>query len=103
MVEGKMSAHTPGPWRFNECDNCRDGGEIIAEPPYQTIRICEIPGWPVAAEEMRANARLIAAAPELYQAVVQAEQQLDYGQIDAALSILRAAIDRLAGMIRAPK
>lgn len=42
--------------------------------------------------ERNANARLLSSAPELLEALQKIEQQLDYGQIDMALSIARAAI-----------
>ena len=63
-----MSAqHTPGPWRINlDCEtmisNCLDGAEAAD--------ICEVSEWSqVFWEERNANARLIAAAPELLEAL----------------------------------
>ena len=60
-----MSKHTPGPWQWFETEDGRarvnpaDGGLVIAEcstrNPFD--------------EEQRANARLISAAPELYEAL----------------------------------
>ena len=52
-------SHTPGPWRV--------AGAILVAPDYGQTAIAEaievqgFPGW----ETRRANARLIAAAPEL--------------------------------------
>ena len=55
-----MSAHTPGPWEIEE-DDCilyiGDGEELIAS--------VDLDAWP---DISRANARLIAAAPELLEA-----------------------------------
>ena len=50
-------AHTPEPWTVNK----HDGRSIIAN--HNCIAICETDAIPE--EEERANARLIAAAPEL--------------------------------------
>lgn len=60
-----MSAHTPGPWVIYEPDvnslELRDGcGGYICE---LTTEGCEIP------PDARANARLIAAAPDLLEAL----------------------------------
>ena len=58
-----MSAHTPGPWRFQDeyvRASCLDGdnaGNMIADPYVRATKDTR-PG------EMEANARLIAAAPE---------------------------------------
>lgn len=35
---------------------------------------------------------------EMLEALIRAEQQLDYGQFDAAQDILRRAIDKAAGL-----
>ncbi len=91
--------HTPGPWTSDEHEH---------DEPYQPIRIraagrtlCKI--WLDDAPvhdfnaEQRANARLIAAAPEMLNALHKAEQQLDYGQFDAAQDVLRAAIAKAEG------
>lgn len=42
-------------------------------------------------------ARLFAAAPDLLAALEQIEQQLDYGQSEAALRIARAALAKAKG------
>lgn len=53
-----MSRHTPGPWKvYNDgTDVCDDSGHIAA---------CEGTGY----DETVANARLIAAAPSMYEAL----------------------------------
>ncbi len=71
-----MSAkHTPGPWVFSS--NLREGGIARIMPSYrQRFCIATIPtGNDTDAKE--ADARLIAAAPELLGALKSARQTLD--------------------------
>ena len=100
-----MSTHTPGPWELSY-DN-GSGRDIVASPdplPICTVKI----SW-VGHEQYRANARLIAAAPELLEAAQLAlmiaeswiHDQLDgTGALDGALMNLipiRAAIAKATG------
>lgn len=62
-----MSAHTPGPWRFWDREDhpfnriiTNDAGDAGIAAPIARIR-----GQELAKDEQAANARLIAAAPEL--------------------------------------
>lgn len=58
-------AHTPGPWRVN-------AGFARVEVPDRDAPICELL-WPTelrSEDETRANARLIAAAPDLLEAAL---------------------------------
>lgn len=61
-----MNGHTPGPWRLRPTDDC----EVIDATDAEVACICgdynEPDLWPL----MEANARLIAAAPELLAALV---------------------------------
>jgi hypothetical protein len=101
-----MSKHTPGPWQLAEKYNCKDVRAV--DGPY--VADCNAS----AAIDWRtkeANARLIAAAPEmlieLRQAVIQLEMAaecIEKGRYDEALlhaSILmsskRAAIAKATG------
>ena len=52
------TTHTPGPW-INE--EGRDHTHVVGESAV----VAMLPRWPVAADEQEANARLIAAAPEM--------------------------------------
>lgn len=73
-----MSAgHTPGPWRINpEYEEIISSADGLAD-------ICEISDWPQFRDESTANARLIAAAPCLYDAL---DDLLNYsGGADSAL------------------
>lgn len=89
----QTTTHTPGPWAIEEGDRETHivGGEAI-------LAYC--PDWPCAPQEQEANARLIAAAPELLEA---AESLLDVVgvRIDdpriAQFDALRAAIAKARG------
>lgn len=74
-----MNAHTPGPWEFEEQPGDEwwfgDGGQIV-------IRAAGGKTWDsfavMSAEDNgRANARLIAAAPELLKALIACAEQLE--------------------------
>ena len=86
-------SHTPGPWRVNESkisgkDNISDLTEIVGPQRNGSQRLiakmygCALP-------EGQANARLIAAAPELYGALVDLIGFLFHGKKDRQ-AILRA-------------
>lgn len=69
MTETKF---TPGPWKVHPVDDCTvvasDGSEVAAiDGDYN-----QPDTWPI----MEANARLIAAAPDLYEALVDIEQMI---------------------------
>lgn len=61
-----QSNHTPGPWKVY-------GGAykfVVARPmPNHRPFVCELPDSEPETEEERANANLIAAAPEMYKAL----------------------------------
>ena len=73
-----MRKHTPGPWKLEPYDSCLAGEDFqwggiwagpvmldginYGQPAYATIK-------PEALERMEADARLIAAAPELLDAL----------------------------------
>jgi hypothetical protein len=69
-----MSQHTPGPWQVNHWDKtqvCDADGEVRGCAP---IAYCE-----GSMAERKANARLIAAAPELLAAL---QKLLSHGTFD---------------------
>lgn len=95
-----MSAHTPGPWRFSH-------GDIW--PTGRGPRIAHLNDW-VSVDRYKANAALIAAAPDLLAALegmllmvekVLTDSQLDHvhcGQtIRVAIDPARATIARAKG------
>lgn len=58
-----MSGHTPGPWKIDRrrsWDEVRDAKGIV---------LAQVTGLGRDAQEAQANARLIAAAPNLYEAL----------------------------------
>lgn len=93
-----MSKHTPGPWRTDENDH---------DAPYQNIRIeaeknrtvCivwvdDAPDHAFNAEQ-EANARLIAAAPDLLDALKAASNYID--TLGGVSQSYRTAIDKAKG------
>ena len=102
-----MSEHTPGPWAAlppNEFSRhwfiCRDRGDaplgvvpkhLRGGPPFYIGAVCDVFGtswtkWPEVAE---ANARLIAAAPELLEVSVDPEDDRMVAKAQAAIAKVR--------------
>ena len=62
--------HTPAPWKIEAFDGPQEYASIEAgNEIMELVRICDIPSWPCAVEEMKANAHLISAAPDLLEAL----------------------------------
>lgn len=78
-----MSKHTPGPWNYHFEPRDHYSHKIRSKPGL----ICQLPGW-VPHDELRleqeANGRLIAAAPELLEAL-----EATHGLFQATLLIMR--------------
>jgi hypothetical protein len=68
-----MSKHTPGPWMFAPSNSANVAGHVVPRPRPDGIglvtNIATIRPHKWGAHEVEANARLIAAAPELYEAL----------------------------------
>lgn len=99
-----MSAHTPGPW----ITETSDGGLIrITDSATEGITIAEVRTKFInlgikkiqsSGVEREANARLITAAPELLEALLQAVYLLECHSINhPSLETLRAAIAKAKG------
>lgn len=100
----KVNQHTPGPWvidGFNmaaviRCTKERGHPEAKhTTGDYEHIARCEGENW-------KANARLIAAAPELLAAALKAEELLSpfqqFGDLGSeSLNLVRAAIAKATG------
>lgn len=99
-----MSAHTPGPWSFRGSlgphSNPGLKGPHIVENATG-IQICILNGWRTEVSE--ANARILAAAPELYEALeamlAEFNEQMSGIVHDelAAISKARAALAKARG------
>ena len=70
-----MSKHTPGPWK-------QYGQEVFSDDKNETF-ICNTPEWldDPSYDEQIANARLIAAAPELLAALKAMRNRLAYAEL----------------------
>jgi hypothetical protein len=99
-----MNTHTKGAWHIGEGNGegsiFADSGRTRFESGGTTLYpICEInSGWDEG--EDAANARLIASAPELLDALRVAESELRYHATtrnSEALNIVRAAIQKATG------
>ena len=98
------SKHTPGPWSLKDC-----GYKFIVSKTgdgYITRDVCRMDGSTMAAFAQEANARLIAAAPDLLAVVKQMQSALsrcfgahapDEGDRHRALAQARAAIAKATG------
>jgi hypothetical protein len=70
-----MTKHTPGPWRLSGPD---DFGDYTIQPPKEALAIAAVTNgemWRMGGkfDEHSANANLIAAAPLMYEALANLE------------------------------
>ena len=85
--------YTPGPWAF---DSAHD--QVIVESGFGNVAIAETYG-----EDWEANARLIAAAPEMLEAISAVINSIDNGTparrttLDAIRSILINPLNKAIG------
>lgn len=105
-----MSAHTPGPWTY-EADQDDLGGFVIElgdtteiQRIEQVIEYAEglFPEDGDQWDTADANARLIAAAPEMYEAAREMVAELDAGElgrVSHAREKLRRAVARARGEV----
>ena len=77
---------TPGPWRRG---GLHISAFVIVPQGTET--------HPVADVYAEANARLIAEAPAMAEALEQIEQMIDYGQYAAAQRIIETILARIKG------
>jgi hypothetical protein len=91
--------HTPGPWFIDGHDR---NGQRIVRQEHMEIATCWHHCVQSIAEEMEANARLIAAAPELLEALQLVVDKLGsdfelYREQQFAIDTARAAIAKATG------
>lgn len=86
-----MSKHTPGPWNVDFIDGV-DGVFAAGDKRICQVNEVDIVGWNVRfRDESEANGRLIAAAPDLLEALQQAVTSMqDSGYPNDSL-VIRAA------------
>jgi hypothetical protein len=113
-----MSKHTPGPWTITEVENepCNGDGYWVAwldlgpkreeaswPDATASVHPClGLSGQPISKEAIEANARLIAAAPDLLSALERAESLIaslceEYRGHLPDLVAVRAAIKKARG------
>lgn len=93
---------TPGPWhtaKMHPRHVCNKVGFKVAKCLEVTKGL---PGLVVSREEAKANAHLISAAPELYEALAAAEELYQIGLITASNELInRVAAARRAALAKA--
>ena len=102
-----LPKHTPGPWVFYAPSSWTDGLGYIRPDPEDGLEIAHHGDDDRSAAENLANARLIAAAPDLLAELKRVTDHLSdwtsahsmecTAEIDAALHCARAAIARATG------
>lgn len=95
-----MSKHTPGPWAVQKSEDCMgrkldDMVRWVITADDHDLWISTGPTWdPEHSEESEANARLIAAAPQLLEALKRLDQ---YGHTQATWDFALLAIAKATG------
>lgn len=92
-----QTAHTPGPWSAGSADAPEYMGDLPAGSMYIEAAghdvIAEIDPCGVPLPEHRANARLIAAAPDLLAALRKIATLAEFGEEDGAMDLGQLLID----------
>jgi hypothetical protein len=83
--------HTPGPWRVG------DGGATVFGPKSTQLKIVASLTRGLAGESTKANARLIAAAPELLESLESLVSVFISPGFEATTNAARAAIAKAKG------
>lgn len=87
-----MSKHTPGPWKV-----FLDGVKTVCgRPGMDRSQLMPVVLLGLGCNK-EANARLIAAAPDLLAACEAVIEYMKYGQFEKAVEVCKAAIDKAKG------
>ena len=100
-----MSGHTPGPWKLVTGNSAREFNEISIRPTVNPFPEGGFLPFPIASvryptyEFGIANARLIAAAPDLLEAAIEFVRKVDCGEGRSTKSYaqFKAAIAKATG------
>lgn len=97
-----MSKHTPGPWKaFNTSDIFTplfsENAEGIRSPSNDGWMIADCDMGALSIDEVRANVRLICAAPDLLEALEAAAEALEAAEFFEKAAMARAAIAKAKG------
>lgn len=92
---------TPGPWNLDEFDNVVHGEEpLLGRGRKETVRVSGVALPGRVTEEYAANTRLVAAAPELLEALqdllIRTSELDEYGE-DYTFAKARAVINKATG------
>lgn len=88
-----MATHTPGPWAAIEIK----GDPLRSFAIDAGVYLGSLAVWPVHSDEMQANARLIAAAPDLLTALEFIARDLNTDMPAETAAIVRNAIKQAKG------
>jgi len=92
----KHATHTPGPWQIEDCTPGESTGLRFEVGTKDSVIARTTDGW----KEARANARLIAAAPEMYEVLSELLDTLEmskgYG-FDEEYEKLREVLAKVEG------
>ncbi len=98
-VEVTMTEFTKGPWEASDRGDYADFGGNSSVIVCESMRIAAVHNH--GGPEGEANARLIAAAPELFEALKAAQKALDKrGVYGPLMTLIDAALTRAAGGAR---
>lgn len=97
-----MTKHTPGPWLLNENNNWKTNpfSVTVRKPGVHSTTVANIPTrMTIPPSEQQANARLISAAPDLFDALITMPQSMLNTEQDwwDWIAKARAAIDKATG------
>lgn len=103
MVTAK---HTPGPWRAEFACHVNEHVTDVGQGAFQILSadknragwvLCSRHRWPEHEQEMNANARLVAAAPDLLEALQDCRRALLNAGATGELEFVDAAIKKATG------